>query len=77
MNCPKHDTSSKKIVGIFVIYTCPRCKWSHQSILPFNAKETIRRIAYVIWQNKERSGEPSSPDQNWKEAEEEYLRTCI
>ena len=32
--------------------------------------ETIRRLAFVIWQGKQRLGISSTPERNWKEAEE-------
>ena len=32
-------------------------------------KDTIERLAYVIWQVKGRQEMPSTPEENWKEAE--------
>jgi len=35
-----------------------------------NREDTIKRIAYVIWQEKERMKIPSTPEQNYYEAAE-------
>lgn len=37
-------------------------------------KEIIKRIAYRIWQEKERLGIESTPEENWHEAEEELKK---
>jgi len=33
-------------------------------------QEDIKRKAFRIWQEKERNSIPSTPEENWKEAEE-------
>jgi len=33
-----------------------------------SSEETLRRVAFIVWQGKERRGIPSTQDENWEDA---------